>query len=126
MQLIDLANENCMFCYSGKKILYKQFWLWGLCFKRYHLNYFKTDTENKPHLALHHLSLGFHPFLHFHSCCFSQPITRIFLQLVEAGRDLPLFACSYLHLDWTPAIAPWNRRISSLNLLKDFLYSYFI
>lgn len=125
MQLTDLANENFMFCYSEKKCFYKQFWLWGLCFKRHHLNYFKIDTENKPQLALHHLSLGFRPFLHSHSCCSSQPITQIFLQWGEAGLDLPLFACSYLHLDWTPAIAPGNR-ISTINLLKDFLYFYFI
>ena len=63
-----------------------------LCwFKRYCLDYFKIDLENRPQLALHHLLLDFHPFLHSHSCCSSQPITRIFLQLVEAGLGLPWY-----------------------------------
>lgn len=57
--------------------------------KRYCLDYFKIYLENEPQLALHHLLLDFHPILHSHSCCSSQPITQIFLQLVEAGLDLP-------------------------------------
>lgn len=85
------------------------------------MNYFKIDIENEPQLALHHLSLDFRPFLHSHSCCSSPPITRTFLQSAAAGPDLPLFACSYLHLDWTPATAPGNRRISTLHLLTDFI-----
>lgn len=101
MGLTDLAGGNVML------------WL-----KRYCLDYFKIDLENEPQLALHHLLLDFHPFLHFHSCCSSQPITRIFLQLVEAGLGLPWFACSYPHPDWTPATAPGNRN-PILNLLME-------
>lgn len=126
----NYSNCRCIVNWLGKwKILcsllknfflYIQFWL-CIRFKIYYLNYFKIDIENKPQLALHHLSLDFHPFLHSHSCCSSQPITRIFPRSVEAGLGLPLFACSCLHLDWTPAIAPGNRRISTLNLLDDFI-----
>lgn len=94
-----------------------------LCwFKRYCLDYFKIDLENRPQLAPHHLLLDFQPFLHSHSCCSSQPITRIFLQLVEAGLGLPWFACSYLRPDWTPVTVPGNRIaiLSLLNLLMEF------
>lgn len=63
---------------------------------------------NPPPLALLPLWFDCRPPLHSHNCCSSQPTIRISPQSDVAGQDQPWFACSYPHLDWTPATEPGN------------------